>query len=396
MPRQFSLILIVFISLAASANGDSAQVMASGAPFAEKKAEDQDSVVVKSALTNMWQLREIKSPLEGPGLLTFANQNDGWISDGRFVRSTSDGGSSWSDISIKLPPKSSIVRLKLLGNNYGIAAVRGLVNDYYFGPSSESRAWLFVTADAGKTWKQTFNESSIELYSLTATADGTIIIDGERFLEAKSRSRAEYFLMKSGDFGNSWVKIAPLKNGERGVRDSLRQQDTPGAVEIVTPNNFRAISHYSRTLFESKDGGNSWLIIGRYLHDDAQVGIENFGKKDDGSEWMFESTYSIEGVRARLKTVSTKKVVERRMLGSYYLSDAYYVGTNTFIASGRYGDLRQDHDRATILISDDDARTWAELYRGEKKGSINSMVQVNRNLLWAITDNGTLIKIQRN
>ena len=66
-----------------------------------------------------------------------------------------------------------------------------------------------------------------------------------------------------------------------------------------------------------------------------------------------------------------------------------------FISSGESADLRKSKTNAAILVTSDDGRSWTQLYRNKNPNKITTMSKVNKNLFFALTDKGILLRIER-
>lgn len=369
-------------------------------PFYEVEIHDTTGNFVGKYTGTNWKIRNVMAKkVENSSGVVFVDENSGWLIASTKLLKTDNGGITWKTIQPELPDGALIANVQFTDSNHGWLMAQRYPKSFY-DPDFKAenvQFWILFTNDGGENWRVQTTEKAVDISAVKFASPGVGAVIGRKFSNAELPFQTEYFLTLTTNGGESWTNMSQTLNESKVIEDvespMKYPNDRPEVLIISGPDQIKFITH-SRRVLETTDGGKTWRKKSQYAHDDPQVGIKNFGYKDDGTEWMFESTYSIEGIRARLKTRSIDNSLMRNVIGGVYFSNAYYLGRNAYIASGQTGDFGKT-DQAIIWFTEDDGKTWSEIYRNPKSKEVVSMSSVDRNTFWALCDDGTIIHLTR-
>lgn len=366
--------------------------------FLTEDETDLESKFVGKETQSQWEIKVFQTKnIEVINGFFFVDDSHGWLI-GAFdtIYRTENGGKDWEKINIKIPGKTAISDIYFSNQNDG-----WLIYNKFNVPIFETennQFWIMKTNDGGKTWKQTFTEKASVVGKMKFANEKVGYVTGYKYDDPNQKPiKAEGLFLKTDDGGETWIDLSKEFNKFKLIEDKKTQweymNDNTKNIYFFDQNHLRLTTH-SRRVLETKDGGKTWSKIGQYAHDDQQVGIINFGYKEDKTEWYLESTYSIEGVRARLKTKNPQNQISRRVIHGVHFTSAFYLSKDTFIASGRTGSLRND-DKSVIWLTTDDGKTWSEIYQNENIKGIKTMTKVSQYSFWALCENNEILHLSR-
>ncbi|NOT47053.1 MAG: hypothetical protein HOP17_04805, partial [Acidobacteria bacterium] len=340
------LLFLAFTFLACNRSNPTPDALTSlfDSTFDEPEVPDSEGKFAGKNPATDWKVREaLTKKKENLNTVVFVNKKNGWLLAPRKLFKTDDAGSTWKTLQPELPDGALIAHVEFADERNGWLAVQKYPKSFYDDDfdAENVQLWILVTSDGGETWLTQITYKGVDI-STVEFADAKIgAVIGRKYIGGAFQT--EYFLTMTEDGGESWTNMSQALNESKAIEDiespMKYANDRPEVLIISDPNQIKFITH-SRRVLETADRGKTWRKRSQYQHDDAQVGIKNFGYKDDGTEWMFESTYSIEGIRARLKTRDAENRLTRNVIHGVYLSNAYYLGGNGYIASGQTGDFR--------------------------------------------------------
>lgn len=361
----------------------------------DKEPGDMTSKFIGKAVDSGWKIDTITTAknIKVINGYFFMDDKHGWLI-GAFstLYKTVDSGKEWKKIEVAIPEDASISNLIFVNENDGWMIAR----KYNVLEDEDNQFWIFKTNDGGEKWKFTHTEKSAYFNDINFANQNVGYITGYKYMT--SSSFAEGLLLKTQNGGETWIDISAGFNALKASEEKKSQMkygnDFAGHILFITPDHIKMITH-SRRVLETTDGGKTWVKTNQYAHDDSQVGIKNFGYKDDKTEWLLESTYSIEGIRARLKTRDSKNRLRRWVIGGVYFTSAFYLSGSSFIASGTTGNLIKNEDKGVIWQTNDDGKTWSEIYSDPKIKGIGGLVEVSKNSYWAMCDDRTILHLYR-
>lgn len=366
--------------------------------FSVENETDLESKFIGKETQSNWKIETIGTKnIKVINDLFFVDDNYGWLV-GAFgtIYKTENGGKDWKQINVEIPEKTVISKIVFANRNKGWMIV------YKYNISileaENNQFWVMKTDDGGENWKSTFIGKS-SVFSEIKFADKNMgYITGYKYPDTKQTPiRAEGLFLQTQNSGETWTDLSKEFNDFKVIEDKKIQiqytNDSADNIYFINPTHLRLVTH-SRRVLETKDGGKTWSKLSQYAHDDQQVGIKNFGYKEDGIEWYLESTYSIEGVRARLKTKNSQNQISRRVIHGVFFTNAFYLSGGSFIAAGRMGNLGND-DKSVIWLTNDDGKTWSEIYQNANIKGIETMIQVSKDSFWALSENNEILHLSR-
>jgi photosystem II stability/assembly factor-like uncharacterized protein len=235
--RLRTSLLVVLLALALTPVGST---QASGRPASKHRT------------TLAWS--QVTQPGPGPFRgLTAVSGREAWVGgDNGELWRTTDRGASWQDVS---PPESELLgfrRIDVLGHGRVVLLARGGIDDLE-GEEPSRAARIFVSADNGETWRQTFvNTDAAAFYDCL-----DMFPDGRHGLALSDPVDGRFRILATSDGGRSWHVRPPAGmpaalDGEYGIA-SGRCLQTSGDSEVW----FGSAGAAAR-VFHSVDGGRTW------------------------------------------------------------------------------------------------------------------------------------------
>jgi photosystem II stability/assembly factor-like uncharacterized protein len=177
----------------------------------------------------------------------FLNTSTGWItgtavvSDLVFLYVSQDGGSTWNQQSLSLPPGVPSAQLSLISPTF-FSATDGILpiifSDLITGRGFATE--IYVTHDGGTTWK-----STMPLPAAFGTLD---------FVDMQHGWATDGMVLYStSDGGQHWTKLSPDANFKQGTDLSFVSSTTAWAIG--------GQSNTSSFLLKTTDGGGTWTPI---------------------------------------------------------------------------------------------------------------------------------------
>ncbi|MFL5662230.1 MAG: WD40/YVTN/BNR-like repeat-containing protein, partial [Ktedonobacteraceae bacterium] len=177
----------------------------------------------------------------------FLNALTGWVTGSvtlpnlAWLYVTHDGGSTWHQQSLLMPPGMPSAHLSILSPTF-LSAADGILPVIFSNATTDSdiATSIYTTHDGGQTWQSTVPVSAAvrvlgfaDMQHWWAT-DGTI-------------------LYSTGDGGNHWTKLSPGGSFKNIVQLDFISDTVGWAISSTAPA--------SSTLLKTVDGGRTWTTI---------------------------------------------------------------------------------------------------------------------------------------
>jgi photosystem II stability/assembly factor-like uncharacterized protein len=183
------------------------------------------------------------------------------------------------------PNAFSAMRWRLVGPHRAgrVTAVAGIPSKpaiYYFGTPGGG---VWKTDDAGRTWKQIFDEAhtpSIGALVLAPSDPNIIYVGTGEQLEGNG-------VYKSIDGGQTWTNVG--LNDVHRISSLIVDPHDPNIVLAGTYDNF--LPGTQRGVFKTTDGGKTW---NRVLFKDEKTGISDMCAAPDNAGVVYAATYSFQ------------------------------------------------------------------------------------------------------
>ncbi|MFL5660486.1 MAG: WD40/YVTN/BNR-like repeat-containing protein [Ktedonobacteraceae bacterium] len=177
----------------------------------------------------------------------FLNALTGWVtgtttlSNLAWLYVTHDGGSTWHQQMLPMPPGMPSAHLSILSPTF-LSAADGILPVIFSNATTDSEiaTAIYTTHDGGQTWQSTMPVSAaVRILSFADiqhwwATDGTI-------------------LYSTGDGGNHWTKLSPGGSFKNIVQLDFISDTVGWAISSTAPA--------SSTLLKTIDGGQTWTTI---------------------------------------------------------------------------------------------------------------------------------------
>lgn len=184
-------------------------------------------------------------PAGGGGDITFADTSTAWLVGRGGVFRSGDAGASWEHVSTTEEPLLQV------------DAAPGGVVGWAVGPG----ATVMTTSDGGRSWRTVSVPTDIDLNSVAALRDGTVIVGGEGVGQPDQPDEPQPgIVLRSDDAGATWREVSIDGYRPRVIEFSPDGQygwiaGVTCAPQTTPPQLGCPLQH---ALFTSSDGGLSW------------------------------------------------------------------------------------------------------------------------------------------
>ena len=277
------------------------------------------STSLPTAKTSPWEAVDIHTK-SNPLDLAFTNGQHGFlVGSNRLILETNDAGASWTEMALDLPEEENfrLISVDFSGDEGWIVGQPGL---------------LLHSEDAGQNWSRLFLDTKLpgEPYMVTAL--------GRNSAELATNVGAVY---RTNDAGSSWQ--AQVEDAAGAVRD-LRRSPEGDYISVSSLGNFFATWN---------QGEARWTPHQR----ESSQRLQAMGFQPNGNLWMVAR-----GAQLRFNSDAanpdewSKPVVP--ITNGYGYLDMAWDASGSIWAGGGSG---------TLLVSQDDGKTWKKDPVGEKQ-----------------------------
>ena len=301
-----------------------------------------------------------------------------WIASKKQLLRSHDGGHSWRQISLKIPPQAAITGIYFVNPNVGWSIIEKEMprSDY-----AEGGIWIYRTRDGGRSWILSYQAKAVSIGRLNFFDETYGWLTGQRYVGVTPQ-RSTLFVAHTEDQGEHWLDISDKLNDISGESTSnvndwiskIISTDT-GVVTLLTARG---------RVFRTADNG-SWEQIFDTQCKSPQACVCDFGMKGERLLWIAGGNYGDEGVRSILLTEDdTGDWIRYNFSGVDFLS-VLQVGKAGFLAAGtrpidKTGkDLRRRE--GVILYSANGGKDWEIVYHNDEFDSIKGLIAIDGEVL---------------
>jgi photosystem II stability/assembly factor-like uncharacterized protein len=329
----------------------------------------------------------------------FLNEKKGWVFGEKALFVTADAGKSWKPLPQTLSEDARLSSIFFVDENTGwlVRNVRLRVEPYALGNSST----ILVTTDGGTSWVEQVN------FKEGAEIRGLKFFDRENGLAFGSRVKNhkppydEIFLIRTNDGGRSWTDVTDKVKPAVDIGNSLangRGQD------IYWPSlrNIFLLTSEGRIIITS-DGGESWKILARFEDERpnnfvSSVGYYKLVMDPEHQIRVLAGATGDEGYWADMVVPGDQNKWISYELPGRPIFDAIALSENEILACGyglwRTSEKRRPSDFGVILYSSDSGKNWTQLYRSKVEESFISITRIGDNQFYAVSDAGTFLRFE--
>ena len=277
------------------------------------------STSLPTAQASPWEPVDIHTK-SNPLDLAFTNGQHGFlVGSNRLILETNDGGASWTEMALDLPEEENfrLISVDFAGDEGWIVGQPGL---------------LLHSEDAGQNWSRLFLDTKLpgEPYMVTAL--------GRKSAELATNVGAVY---RTSDAGGSWQ--AQVEDAAGAVRD-LRRSPEGDYISVSSLGNFFATWN---------QGEARWTPHQR----ESSQRLQAMGFQPDGNLWMVARGAQLRFNDNAAKPDEWSKPVVPITNGYGYLDMAWDARGSIWAGGGS----------GTLLVSEDDGKTWQKDPVGEKQ-----------------------------
>ena len=277
------------------------------------------STSLPTAQASPWEPVDIHTK-SNPLDLAFTNGQHGFlVGSNRLILETNDGGASWTEMALDLPEEENfrLISVDFAGDEGWIVGQPGL---------------LLHSEDAGQNWSRLFLDTKLpgEPYMVTAL--------GRKSAELATNVGAVY---RTSDAGGSWQ--AQVEDAAGAVRD-LRRSPEGDYISVSSLGNFFATWN---------QGEARWTPHQR----ESSQRLQAMGFQPDGNLWMVARGAQLRFNDNAAKPDEWGKPVVPITNGYGYLDMAWDARGSIWAGGGS----------GTLLVSEDDGKTWQKDPVGEKQ-----------------------------
>lgn len=321
----------------------------------------------------------------------FLDETRGWIVGGRALFKTVDGGNTWQRVTIDMPPYAEIVDISFVNPLLGWVALQKRVPDAL--SHEENEFWLMQTGDGGQSWRLQHQDQDVVVAHISFANEQEGWLTGIRYV-GLGPLRFNFVVLHTSDQGRHWMEVSGELNRIAANDDGIVND---GIASIIPKGSLTATLLTNRgVIFKTIDGGQNWQQI-EVIHGELpQTHICCFGVNEGEHLWLAGGAYSIEGVWGVLAVEQGNKSWTRYRLGGVYFADALFLSEQQVLACGSISTDENDLSRrdGVVLYSSDGGRNWSIIYRNTQIRSINDLAVVNSTHVLAVGGGGSVIRLE--
>ena len=335
----------------------------------------------------------------------FVNEQTGWAGTAKSLYKTSDTGSTWEHLPLKLPEQSRISSFFFIDESKGWLSVTKQIPTERYGLGNSSQ--IFVTNDGGRIWKEQANltsEARVKEISFSSENYGLAI--GARVVDQPVNQGPPYeemLVLSTDNGGATWIDLSD------GARNAIRSEGGPTSdsgrgIHWQSVNEGFLLTGNGRVL-HTLDRGKTWELIAKFK-DERPGGIvsstayHKLSLSPENKIRVIGDAIGDEGYWGDLIVNTNDGSWTSYELLLTPILDSVFLSENEVLACGI--EMRTAEDKRAlpavgiILHSLDSGKSWTALYRSQRKETFINLTQVGKKEFGAVSDAGTFVKFSLN
>ena len=331
---------------------------------------------VTSTKTPTWKWRQVKLPGQKKLIaVNFFDEKVGVVvSSEGVIFKTENGGETWTQSKVAIPEGTHISSASYINSKLGWLGLGGGL--YWKGKVLTKPIPLALhTNNAGASWSTSFTGEEQTSYKV-------------QFVDEQAGWLTGRGVFHTTDQGNHWVKVAVPNEG----KDSVYQ------LYAIDPEKALALTGDGRVL-STEDAGKNWQQISTLkMPPKDYYDILKIGATANSSYWVIAGVDSREGMWGQLAHLEKNFSWIKHEISAVNFRDVFYVTENEVLACGSYmADPKDfgywDKRDGVILRSLNGGRDWNFVYRNPEVQSINAFAVLSQDSIWAVGNNGSVVKL---
>ena len=314
--------------------------------------------------------------------------NKAFLATQRGILNVSIEGTKTTHETVPLPQNVSdeIASIFFVDSSLGWTLLRRTPADVLDHQGFES--FVLNTLNGGRDWHAQYQGKAQELERIM------FLDDYEGWIVGSAPDNSQTFahrplVLHTTDRGEHWTDVSFGLNrlGKGRIADVYADHSQ---VLMVTSE---------RSVVGSNDAGQNWQRLGQIEGEPTQVGMYRIGSAPDGRPWVLggtggrEGTWSILAIKTDRSTWTKNKIYDVLLKDATFLSKEEVIACGVLQSDNKVSLLDDDHRAGAILRSSDGGRNWTIIYRDPKAKSINAIAVEAGRYVWAVGDNGTIVRL---
>lgn len=345
---------------------------------------------INESIKSPWKWQESRvGGEEDLGVVQFLNANDGWVGGSKAaLYQTADAGKTWQKVKLTVPPDSSVSSVSFVTPSVGWILVTQYGNVFDDINSLTSR--ILSTSDGGKSWQEQYFGKAVALERIR------FINEQEGWIVGAKLPRSvgyEGFILHTTDGGRHWADVSPkVRADELG--------NTSAVVNLLATEPSKAlILKFSRIFYSTEDGGHTWHRAASLPEEPPQALLDEITLAGNNRMWAVGGADSIEGMWGTVARMDSDCSWTKYTVGGVFFMNAAFLSDGQAFVVGEIPPLGQgksfeSRDRdGLILYSADGARSWTVAYRNSKVRIITALSVVDHRNVWAVGADGCVLHL---
>lgn len=345
------------------------------------------SITKDNTASMKWDVKKL-SGREGLIAVNFLSSTHGWIvSHQGPLYKTTDGGETWQRVEVEMPPDSYVTSAHFDDSYLGWVAVVRNGPDYFDPQTDES--WLMHTSDGGQSWQVQYSSKALQINQVLFVSAHEGWAVGTRRVK-RDTLQNDPVVLHTTDQGRHWAETS----------DELNRMSVGGNVtSISTGNSARTtLITNAREVFSTNSGEQDWKRVAVIQEEPSQTAMRRIVDSGNESLWVLGGTDGREGMWTMLAQMSSYSGAwTKYRVNGVSLQDVVFLSDGKVLACGSLptdGELKGTPGRQGVILRSADAgRNWTIVYRNAEVKSINSLAAVDPTHVWAVGDNGLVIRL---